>query len=260
MNPQFFRSFPLIHPATLHPLPQRRGSRASLRRSSDVCRHERKSKQLPYESQDRTGKKVSQSPTARVLQNCPTSRMPARVSVKALRLLKENIHTLLHRRNENQVTLARWVGHSKSWMNKFLNDQTDRTELQLHDLDRIADFFGIEAYQLFMPGISHLTERRKDVERRAGGDRRLGHQGRHLATLRSELNKLPSLASAHAPTKVPSTPSSALPEQVRRILADADEAIHAFYIGQQTAIPGDGVAKRASGDRRARRPHARPAK
>lgn len=260
MNPELFRGFPLIHPAPLHPLPQRRGARASLRRSSDVRSHERESKELPYESQDRTVKKVSQSSTAHV-PHSPPSRMSAdRSGVKSLRLLKENIQTLLHRRNESQVTLARWVGHTKSWMNKFLNDRTDRTELQLHDLDRIADFFGIEAYQLFMPGISHLTERRKDVERRAGGDRRLGHQGRHLATLRSELNKLPSLASAHAPTKVPSTPSSALPEQVRRILADADEAIHAFYIGQQTAIPGDGVAKRASGDRRARRPHARPAK
>jgi hypothetical protein len=40
-------------------------------------------------------------------------------------------------------------------------------------LDAFADYFGIETYQLFQPGISQLTERRSGGDRRATADRRV---------------------------------------------------------------------------------------
>lgn len=90
----------------------------------------------------------------------------------AISLLRQNISAILVARRESQTALARWLGKDRSWINKFLNGHR---EVQLKDLDRIADFFGIEAYQLFQPGISHLTERRKKSDRRSGLDRRQGH-------------------------------------------------------------------------------------
>lgn len=41
--------------------------------------------------------------------------------------------------------------------------------------DRIADFFGVETYQLLQPGVASLTERRK-AERRNGRERRVGRK------------------------------------------------------------------------------------
>lgn len=115
--------------------------------------------------------------------------------IRALVVLKRNLHSLLSARKESQTALARHVRHSKAWINKFLNDQTDTVEIQIKDVDRIASFFGIEPYQLFQPGISALTERRLSIDRRSGRERRVGHQGRELAMLRTELDKHPALAT-----------------------------------------------------------------
>src|SRR5678816_4275505 len=87
------------------------------------------------------------------------------VQLKAIYVLRENIRKLLDARKEDQQTLARWCGHDKSWINKFLNEGRGVT---LKDFDRIATFFGLETYQLFQPGISMLTERRTAIERRSG--------------------------------------------------------------------------------------------
>lgn len=170
-------------------------------------------------------------------------------SVKALRLLKENVRTLLHHRKEDQSTLAAWVGHSKSWINKFLNDETDRTELQLRDLDKIADFFGIEAYQLFQPGISLLTERRlSGTDRRSGQERRIGHQGRQLAHLRTEVNKLPHVGGGDLGGSTTSRLSAADRER-QRLIEQFERDLHALNARQQTPTPGVGVPKRAAGRR-----------
>jgi hypothetical protein len=97
------------------------------------------------------------------------------MSPNALYLLRRNITDLLLTRKESQHSLAFSIGHHKTWLNKFLNG--DR-EIQFKDLDGIANFFGLQAYQLFQPGISQLTERRKGKDRRTGRDRRIGHAGR----------------------------------------------------------------------------------
>lgn len=78
------------------------------------------------------------------------------------------MRALLVARNENAASLATWCNHDKSWASKVLAG--DR-EPQLKDLDRIADFFGIDTYMLFQPGIEPLLERRRG-DRRKGIDRR----------------------------------------------------------------------------------------
>lgn len=96
--------------------------------------------------------------------------------MRAVQLLKHNIDTLLKARNQTRRDLAQWVRQSMDhrkidpWISHIFN--TPDAEFQMKYLDRIADFFGVTVYQLFQPGISHLTERRK-VDRRSGKDRRL---------------------------------------------------------------------------------------
>jgi hypothetical protein len=124
---------------------------------------------------------------------------------------------LLAARQESQTTLARWCGHDKSWLNKFLNEGRG---LQLVDLDKIAAFFGVEPYQLFQPGIGRLTERRVNPDRRSGRERRVGHTGRLVESLRTEVNKVPRLSS-----RAGTNP----PPEVLAIMAEADRKIADFY-------------------------------
>lgn len=100
-------------------------------------------------------------------------------SLRADYVLRQNIQTLLHSRKETQSDLAKWMQKDKTWINKFL---LGKRGLQIKDLDRIADFFGLEAYELFRPGISSLTERRKK-DRRQGQDRRISKDQRELLAL-----------------------------------------------------------------------------
>lgn len=107
--------------------------------------------------------------------------------MKATYLLRRNIEALLQARKETQTSLAFAIGHKKSWINKFLNGTR---QLQLKDLDRIADFFGLATYQLFQPGISSLTERRKLKDRRSGQDRRISRAQREMISVTGEIEKL----------------------------------------------------------------------
>src|SRR3990167_6415483 len=91
--------------------------------------------------------------------------------MKAEYLLKANIDTLLRARHQTRHDLALWCRRSDAWLSKILGK--DNRNIPLEYLDRIADFFGIATYQLFQPGISPLTERRKGLDRRSGKDRRL---------------------------------------------------------------------------------------
>jgi hypothetical protein len=96
--------------------------------------------------------------------------------MKASYLLKQNIDTLLRARGQTQHDLAVWCRRTDAWLSKILRESAGegRKErgLPLKYLDRIADFFGLSAFQLFQPGIAPLTERRK-AERRSGQDRRI---------------------------------------------------------------------------------------
>lgn len=153
--------------------------------------------------------------------------------MKANALLKENIDALLRARGQSRKDLAQWCRRTESWISKIFRNPNKEFPMQY--LDRAADFFGVQPYQLFQPGISTLTERRTGLERRTATDRRIGHPGRHLAGLRTELNKLPAIASAHGPPSA--TRPSASPEPVKRILARAEAEIHAFYAREQAPAP-----------------------
>lgn len=89
-------------------------------------------------------------------------------------LLSQNIRSLLLKRKQDQRELAMWAGHHETWISKILNGGRG---LRLKDLDKIADFFGLTVHQLFSPGISEYTERRRG-ERRSGRDRRGGRDRR----------------------------------------------------------------------------------
>lgn len=104
--------------------------------------------------------------------------------MKAQRLLAENIAALLRERGQKQKDLAAWCRHSEVWISAILSG---KRSAHLKDLDRIADFFGIATYQLFQPGISRFTERRKGVERRTGHDRRVGHAFRIMGDVASDI-------------------------------------------------------------------------
>lgn len=99
------------------------------------------------------------------------------MGLKAINQLRENVKTLLRVRKEDQKTLAFAIGRHPTTINKFLKGTR---EIQLQDLDRMADFFGLATYQLFQPGISLLTERRQGPDRRTGRERRVGHRFRAL--------------------------------------------------------------------------------
>lgn len=95
--------------------------------------------------------------------------------MKARLLLARNIHAILTARKESQTALALWCHKKVSWINKIL---AGRRPMHIDDFDRVADFLGISVYQLFQPGVSALTERRRPGDRRKKQDRRIGHAER----------------------------------------------------------------------------------
>lgn len=183
----------------------------------------------------------------------PDRIMASQVATKALAMIKRNIQALLHERHEDQVSLAQWCGHSKAWINKFLNEID--AEIQLKDLDRIADFFGVAPYHLFQPGISRVTERRIG-ERRTNHERRIGVAGRTAARLQSEVNKFPRLA------REDDYDLSTLPKEIQAIYRKAfkDIAVVETKIArEQAANPRRRVAGTPKGHRDNRRPDSETA-
>jgi hypothetical protein len=92
-------------------------------------------------------------------------------SMRANALIKQNVDGLLRQRHQSRKDLAQWCRKSESWLSKIMNEE--RREFPMKYWDRIADFFGLSAYQLLQPGRSTQSERRSGLDRRAGKDRRL---------------------------------------------------------------------------------------
>lgn len=156
--------------------------------------------------------------------------------VKANRLLKDNIDAMLRERGQSRRDLAEWCHKSESWISKIFSEE--RREFQVSQLDRIADFFGLDTYRLFQPGVARVTERRKG-DRRAGQERRIGVDGRMASHLQSEVNKFPRL-SRRADYDL-----SALPAPIRAVIEKANReiaAIEAQIARGQTASPRRRVA------------------
>jgi hypothetical protein len=108
--------------------------------------------------------------------------------MKATLLIKHNVQTLLRVRHQSRKDLAQWCYKSESWISKILKEP--RREFSIRDVDRMADFFGIATYQLFQPGISSLTERRRGTDRRTGRDRRVGNSHRVMLGVGAEIERV----------------------------------------------------------------------
>lgn len=90
--------------------------------------------------------------------------------MKAHLVLKANIDALLRARNLKRKDLAQWCRRTEAWLSQILANP--ERNMPLKYLDRIADFFRLETYQLFQPGLLPTTERRFGQDRRSGVDRR----------------------------------------------------------------------------------------
>lgn len=169
------------------------------------------------------------------------------MGLRAVNQLRENVKELLRRRGHNQNQLAFALKRHPTTVNKFL---MGTREVQLADLDGMADFFGIPVYQLFQPGISRLTERRV-LSRRRDADRRIGHDQRKMAELASEME-------AHHPHRkggIHVLSASSLATELRRAAADharlVDRLISEAASGRQAPTPGAAVPKPRKGRRAA---------
>lgn len=105
--------------------------------------------------------------------------------MRANPLLKANIDELLRRKRATRKDLAVWCYKSESWISHIYGD--DDREIPSKHLDRIAAFFGMQAYQLFMPGIVKQFERRSARDRRMGHERRINDLQRQLQALDEEV-------------------------------------------------------------------------
>lgn len=154
-------------------------------------------------------------------------------SIKAARLLAENVSALLARDRLDQHDLAVWCRHSDPWVSDFLRGKRNWT---LADLDRVADFFHLVPYQLFQPGVSNRTERRAGVDRRSAKERRIGRAQQFMMETAKEIDgKHPRRRS---PDVVASSP---LHEALARIAEDTTKRIAAAI--RQFEIAGERAAK-----------------
>jgi len=93
------------------------------------------------------------------------------MGLKAHVLLKQNIDALLKARHLKRKDLAAWCRRSESWLSQIF--RSDERNVPLKYLDRIADFFRLETYQLFQLGVVPNTDRRGGTDRRTLRDRRV---------------------------------------------------------------------------------------
>ena len=162
-----------------------------------------------------------------------------RTDMKAAALLKRNIDTLLRARRQTRKDLAQWCRRSESWISKVFRHE--QREIPLKYLDRIADFFGLATYQLFQPGISALTERRMQIERRAGRDRRQSHAHRVMLELTEELRRhrrrrMPTDTEARDAHAEVSPSASTIEEIVTDFEGRIDRALDDAESGKQAPV------------------------
>lgn len=114
--------------------------------------------------------------------------------MKANQLVKANVAALLKAHHKHQKDLAQWCYRGESWISKIFKES--RREFPNKYLDRIADFFGLATYQLFQPGISRESERRRG-NRRSGRERRISAEMRILQETAKEVDRVRPSLGAH---------------------------------------------------------------
>lgn len=108
-------------------------------------------------------------------------------------LLAENIRTLIAARGVDAGDVAMATGHGSSWISKVLNG--DRG-MRVVDVGKVAAYFGLTIAELFSPGISAVTERRR-VSRRSGNERRRIEDRRKNFVTQSPTDRVEHSRPAH---------------------------------------------------------------
>ena len=157
--------------------------------------------------------------------------------MKANQLVKANVATLLKAHHKTQKDLAQWCYRGESWISKIFKEP--RREFPNKYLDRIADFFGLATYQLFQPGISRESERRRGP-RRAGKERRISAEQRVMLETAAELDRVRPVTgiTRHAEE----AHDLAKNAQITRLLDDFVRHVHPLLssadVGRQAAMAG----------------------
>jgi len=181
------------------------------------------------------------SPVVQILSNPLTSTVLHLYQdrMKAARRLAENVVELLGRERFSQHDLAQWCRKSDPWVSQFLRGERN---WQLDDLDRVADMFGLQTYQLFIPGISARSERRVGLERRSRKDRRVGQARQFMMNTAKEID------GKHPRRRSPDVlAASEHDAAIKRLSADFERKIAALLqaaadTGQQTPTPRAKIA------------------
>lgn len=162
--------------------------------------------------------------------------------VKAERLINDNISALLTTRGLNQKELAQWCRKTEVWISFKLSG---KRQWSVDELDRVADFFGVAAYQLLQPGIAKTTERRRGRDRREGRDRRQSAAQRVMHEVGIEVES----ARAHGGA----SSNSALISEIRRLTTkherELSDLISRADVGGRAARARAAVAAPRAGDR-----------
>lgn len=161
------------------------------------------------------------------------------MTLRAVNVLRENVRALMAQRQLNQKAVAFALSRHPTWINKFL---LGHRMISVTDLDKLADLLGVATYQLFQPGVSKMTERRRG-DRRLGPERRVSHETRLARDLEERMRPLPK--------ESPHVTAAAL----RRVLDEFDRGVRALF--SETDPRGQTPAPRR--DQSGRRPRRRAA-
>lgn len=105
--------------------------------------------------------------------------------------LAEHLRVLLVIQGYRKQDIAFALGYSAAWTSKILRDERP---ISTDDLPKVAAFFGLTVDEFISPGISTLTERRRQA-RRLGKDRRQKTDRRQLDTRAFPIEQRRALAA-----------------------------------------------------------------
>jgi transcriptional regulator with XRE-family HTH domain len=166
--------------------------------------------------------------------------------MNANRQLKENLDALLRTHHLTRKDLAQWCHKTESWISKIFKEE--RREFSIKALDRIADMFGLVPYQLFLPGVAAITERRRG-ERRNPRERRQGHAQRQMIGLASNIDahRSPGKGRLHVAAASP------LVEELRRLTEEHERKVSALISRAESRGQTAGTRPSESKARKGRR-------
>lgn len=141
--------------------------------------------------------------------------------MRANLVMKQNVKHYIRERGLSQKGLAMYCYKKESWASKILT--VEKRSFPPRYYDRIADYLGVSLYELFRPGLSHLTERRSGTDRRMMKERRTAPGQRAMLRVSDELE-------THRPRKGASVvvASSSREIAVKRLTAEYERKITAL--------------------------------